>query len=136
VEKNPYDRMEIKFKVYLEKEPQINESIDIENESIKTTWKINNVQYVDKSKEEKKLYQISCIREDVIFKDRKKQLDKLMKEMPLEWRYYWCNPKSICACMGCANRSGGIHWKHKYTREEWEEWVKENPDPRKDESPK
>jgi hypothetical protein len=74
--------------------------------------------------------------EEPMDQDRKKQLDKLMKEMPLEWRYYWCDPKSICACMGCANRSGGIHWKHKYTREEWEEWVKENPDPRKDESPK
>lgn len=55
-------------------------------------------------------------------------LDELMNKMPLLWRYYWCESVA-CACLGCANSSGGLT-ENGFNRKDWEQWVKEHPDSR------
>jgi len=52
-----------------------------------------------------------------------KTVDEQMKGMVEDWRYRWCD-SGRCACLGAANCSG--HFKG--TKEEWEQWVKDNPD--------
>lgn len=47
--------------------------------------------------------------------------------LPERWRYRWCN-SGPCGCMGGANCSGGLSGKG-FTYEQWQEWVKNNPDP-------
>lgn len=54
-----------------------------------------------------------------------KTLDELMTAMPQDWRERWCG-SGACACMGCANRSGGVD-KYGYTQEDVSEWVKLHP---------
>lgn len=39
--------------------------------------------------------------------------------MQLRWALTWCDPKGGCACMGCANISGG----YKGTQEEWQKEI-------------
>jgi hypothetical protein len=52
-----------------------------------------------------------------------KDVDAVMNGMFPSWRYRWCESE-VCACMGCANRAGKVH----FSKEEWESWVKENPE--------
>jgi hypothetical protein len=54
-------------------------------------------------------------------------LDEIMMNMPKSWRYRWCTCP-ICCCLGCANISGHLK-KLGFTRENWEDWVKNNPNP-------
>lgn len=69
-----------------------------------------------------------------ISKDRVLELHIAIQQVPEEWRYRWCGPKTgeetqdwhACACMGAANCSGGLG-RGGFTREEWEEWVAQNP---------
>jgi len=49
--------------------------------------------------------------------------DRMQKVYPAN-RYRWCEA-DVCGCVGCVNRSSGI----RITKEEWEQWVKENPKP-------
>ena len=58
----------------------------------------------------------------------KKQVNEIMQLVPLDWRYYWCEAQ-ICGCLGCANRSGGVKAKG-VTKQEWEQWVIDNPKPK------
>lgn len=51
-------------------------------------------------------------------------LDKLMNDMPEDWRSRWCGSE-VCACMGCANVSGGIALKG-YSKADWQLWLEEN----------
>jgi hypothetical protein len=51
-------------------------------------------------------------------------INELMLEMPVAWRRRWCNSQT-CACMGCANVSGGLAAKG-YTREEHQQWLQFN----------
>ena len=53
------------------------------------------------------------------------RLEKLLMKMPIEWRYNWC-PGNLCACLGCANMAGELT-ENGFNKEQWEEWVKENP---------
>ncbi len=50
---------------------------------------------------------------------------KLMGKMPHEWTRRWCEPDELgCACLGCANHSGGL-LKNGYTKEDWQEYLKQ-----------
>lgn len=49
-------------------------------------------------------------------------IDDLMKDAYNKYR--WCNGDR-CACMGCVNNLISING---FTKEQWEEWVKLNPD--------
>jgi len=60
----------------------------------------------------------------------KEEVNKIMQSLPLEWRYRWCEA-GPCCCLGCANVSGNVKAKG-VTKAEWEEWVKDNPEPKKD----
>lgn len=54
----------------------------------------------------------------------KPSIDVLMAKMPESWRFRWCEGiKTGCACLGCANVSGGLV-RQGFTKKEWEEWVK------------
>ena len=53
------------------------------------------------------------------------KMDGIMLGLPYSYRYMWCT-SSICGCMGCANRAGGAESKG-VTKEDWKQWVKENP---------
>lgn len=53
-----------------------------------------------------------------------KGIDAVMNFMPLEWKSRWCN-SHMCACMGCANKSGGLTAKG-YTYEDWRDWISRN----------
>ncbi len=68
-------------------------------------------------------------REDLLrfmyYVDKKQLIDILLMDMDIKSRYHWCESESGCACTGCAN-VGGLN-KYGYQKEEWEEWVKENP---------
>ena len=56
-------------------------------------------------------------------RDRERRVDYLMAEMQESWRNNWCDPGVMgCACLGCANNSGGLIEKG-YTREDWEAWL-------------
>lgn len=60
---------------------------------------------------------------------RKVAINRLMTEMPDEWKYYWCdamNTELGCNCMGCVNGSGQLLNKH-FTKDDWREWVREHP---------
>ena len=57
--------------------------------------------------------------------ERAARLDAMMMAMPLQWRGRWCSG-GICACMGAANCSGNVGGS--FTKEEWEQWVANNPD--------
>ena len=51
--------------------------------------------------------------------ERESTLRTLLAKMPVEWRDHWCDPGEFgCACMGCANNSGGLE-KLGYTAAEW-----------------
>jgi len=51
---------------------------------------------------------------------RDQAIDSLMRDMPSSWRDRWCEPGELgCACLGCANGSGGL-LKAGYTKDEWE----------------
>lgn len=56
----------------------------------------------------------------------KKTLNEVMEGLrSVTARYYWCNARACC-CLGCCNTevlNAG------YTKENWEEWVRENPQP-------
>lgn len=60
----------------------------------------------------------------------KEKVNEIMQSMPLDWRYRWCEAV-VCACLGCANRSGDAKAEG-VTKAEWEQWVKDNPAPEKD----
>ncbi|MBB4861465.1 hypothetical protein HNP46_000276 [Pseudomonas nitritireducens] len=47
-------------------------------------------------------------------------LDTEMQAMHETWRSRWCGG-GMCACMGCANRSGGLLGKG-FTEAEWKEY--------------
>jgi hypothetical protein len=51
-------------------------------------------------------------------------IDVIMNSMPPDWRKKWCS-SNACACMGCANVSGGLTSKG-YKKEDWEEWMRGN----------
>ena len=53
-------------------------------------------------------------------------LDELMRSMPPQWRYRWCESR-LCGCLGCANRTGRLIF-YGYTREDNNEWIKNNPE--------
>lgn len=55
-------------------------------------------------------------------------MDEIMAKMPINWRYYWCESEKGCACAGCANRAGQLT-KLGYSKKDWEEWIKANPNP-------
>lgn len=50
---------------------------------------------------------------------REEILQQKLSEMPVPWRVFWCEAQ-MCACMGCANRSGGLTAAG-FTKEEWEQ---------------
>lgn len=49
-----------------------------------------------------------------------RRIDEEMERMPKAWRRRWCNSQT-CACMGCANISGGLREKG-FTKEDWLRW--------------
>ena len=51
---------------------------------------------------------------------RKQRLKGLLDVMPAEWAARWCEGGGICACLGCANNSGGLR-KEGFSKAEWEE---------------
>jgi len=53
------------------------------------------------------------------------KLNIIMKKMPQEWRYNWCDA-GLCCCLGCCNVSGRL-LKLGFTKQDWEQWIKENP---------
>ena len=53
-----------------------------------------------------------------------KTIEEYMSDMPEEWRYNWCSG-GACACLGGSNRSGNLSGK--FTEEEWQVWVDNNP---------
>ena len=53
-------------------------------------------------------------------KDRFNQITSYMRHLPLEQALRWCE-SDACACMGCANNSGGLS-KRGVTKAEWREW--------------
>ena len=53
------------------------------------------------------------------------KLNHLMNDMPLRHALYWCT--SECACMGCANVSGGLS-KAGFSKEDWKEWWRSQAD--------
>ena len=53
-----------------------------------------------------------------------KDIDAAMNSMPPEWKSRWCN-SHMCACLGCANKSGGLTAKG-YTYQDWMNWVSRN----------
>ena len=56
-------------------------------------------------------------------KNRQANMDKLselMQNMPEQWRKRWCNSQT-CACMGCANISGGL-MAAGFTKEDYFKW--------------
>lgn len=55
--------------------------------------------------------------------DRWWLIHNYMSHMPLKHAMYWCESE-LCACLGCANRSGGLH-KAGITKEEWREYMAE-----------
>ena len=61
-----------------------------------------------------------------LFKDSK--IDVAMKSISEEHRYKWCEG-GPCACMGCANVSGGLVDKG-FSKKDWERWVVKNPQER------
>lgn len=53
---------------------------------------------------------------------QKPSLDEIMRKMPEDWRKRWCEPGKLgCACLGCANGSGGLI-RNGYTKQDWETW--------------
>jgi hypothetical protein len=50
------------------------------------------------------------------------QLDALMAKMPEPWKGRWCKSQA-CACLGCANISGGLARKG-YTEIDHQKWMK------------
>jgi hypothetical protein len=59
--------------------------------------------------------------------NEKPSIDSVLQDMHESWRYRWC-AGGWCACMGAANCSGGLSGKG-YTKEDWEAWVAQNPNP-------
>ena len=58
--------------------------------------------------------------------DQIESIDDVMKNMPIEWRYRWCEPELFgCACMGAANCSGRLGGK--FSKAQWQDWVQRNP---------
>jgi hypothetical protein len=57
-------------------------------------------------------------------KNTVEDVDREMQMIPASWRNRWCDSQT-CACMGCANISGGLCAKG-YTKEDWEQWRKRN----------
>jgi len=53
-----------------------------------------------------------------------KDIDAAMNSMPPGWKSRWCN-NHMCACMGCANKSGGLTAKG-YTYQDWRDWISRN----------
>lgn len=53
-----------------------------------------------------------------------KDIDAAMNSMPPEWKSRWCN-SHMCACMGCANKAGGLTAKG-YTYQDWRDWISRN----------
>lgn len=45
------------------------------------------------------------------------RLDTIINDMNDEWRRRWCD-SGACACVGCANNSGGLRQRG-YTKEDW-----------------
>lgn len=43
-----------------------------------------------------------------------------MRHLHVDTALKWCD-SSACACLGCANNSGGLN-KRGVTKEEWQEW--------------
>jgi hypothetical protein len=66
--------------------------------------------------------------EKEINEKRYKDLDTIMKQMPMPWQRMWCEVIHFggCMCLGCANIAGGLA-EMGFAKEEWEEWVKRNP---------
>lgn len=52
------------------------------------------------------------------------EINTLMREMPREWRGYWCESQ-VCACLGCANGAGGLAARG-ILKSEWAAWCKAN----------
>lgn len=56
--------------------------------------------------------------------DRSALLNNLMASMNPEWRKRWCSSQA-CACMGCANVSGGLA-QNGFTQEDHSNWLRNN----------
>lgn len=52
--------------------------------------------------------------------ERFRQITSYMRHMPLEHALRWCD-SGACACLGCANGSGGLA-KRGVTYDEWCDW--------------
>ena len=50
------------------------------------------------------------------------RLDALMAQMPERWKRRWCKSQA-CACLGCANVSGGLA-RQGYTEADHQKWMK------------
>lgn len=48
-------------------------------------------------------------------------INSAMQLMPPEWRTRWCTNQA-CACVGCANKSGGLTSKG-FTKEDHQKWL-------------
>lgn len=53
-----------------------------------------------------------------------KDIDAAMNSMPPGWKSRWCN-SHMCACLGCANKAGGLTAKG-YTYQDWRDWISRN----------
>jgi len=53
-----------------------------------------------------------------------KDIDTAMMSIPSGWKSRWCN-SHMCACMGCANKAGGLTAKG-YTYQDWRYWISRN----------
>lgn len=49
-----------------------------------------------------------------------KAIEAEMRKLPYGWRMRWCEAQA-CACMGCANRSGGLQ-RLGFIKEQWTAW--------------
>lgn len=48
----------------------------------------------------------------------KPTIHQLINNMPKSWRSHWCEATIACACLGCANNSGGLT-KAGFSKSDW-----------------
>ena len=59
------------------------------------------------------------------------KIDAILADMPIEWRYRWCESE-LCACLGCCNRGPEGLVALGFNKADWLWWVARHPEPEKD----
>jgi len=57
--------------------------------------------------------------------DKRPTINDVMMTVPMSSKWRWCTA-SVCGCMGCCN---GKVTSNGYSREDWEQWLINNPKP-------